>query len=233
MKGYKVTDLSHPVEVGMPTPGALPRTGIWDCCRLEWGDQVNCQALLIAEHAGTNCDAPYHVMDDGETLDQMPVDAFMGPAIRVDMRHVPEKGVITKQELQAWEEKSGISIQQGDIVVLWTGFEDKYWKPKPTVAKVLKQRPSLGLDAAQYLVDKKIAAIGMDAGSPDVTGTDLPVHRLLLGSGVLIIESLANLDQIPDAKFAFIALPLNIKKGSGCPARAVAVTGDLAALARQ
>jgi kynurenine formamidase len=55
---------------------------------------------------------------------------------------------------------------------------------------------------------------------------------LLLGSGVLIIESLANLDQIHDEKFTFIALPLNITKGSGCPARAIAVTGNLMGLMR-
>jgi len=232
MKTYAVTDLSHPIEVGMPTPGALPRTGIWDCCLLEWGDQVNCQAILISEHSGTNCDAPYHVLADGKTLDQMPVDSFMGPAILVDMRHKEENSVITKQDLEEWESRSGISIRQGDIVVFWTGFEKKYWKAVPTVAKILKRRPSLGLDAAQYLVDKKVAAIGMDTGSPDLTGTNLPVHHLLLGSGVLIIESLANLDQIPDVKFTFIALPLNIKKGSGCPARAVAVTGDVTGLMR-
>jgi len=227
MKKYNVVDLSRTLEIGMPQPMSLPRLGMWLCLRQDWGDQVNCQALLLAEHVGTNCDAPFHVLQDGATIDSLPADAFMGPAVLVDLRHVAPLSIIDRPEIQAWEAGSGVAIREADIVVLMTGFDDKHWRLSPNAAKELKRRPSLGMDAAEYLAGKGIAAIGMDTGSPDVSGTDLPVHRYLLGRGVLIIESLTNLDQIPGPRFLFIALPLKIRGGSGSPVRAIAVTGDL------
>lgn len=231
MKPYTVVDLSHRLEMGMPSPGLLPRLGIWPCALQDWGDKVNCQAMIIAEHVGTNCDAPYHVLSDGATIDQLPVDAFMGPAVLVDMRAKRPQSTITADEIRAWEAQSGVEIRAGEIVVVMTGFDDKHWMPIPSVSNALKRRPALGMDAAEYLVSKQVKAVGMDTGSPDVTGTDLPVHRYLLGQGCLIVECLTNLHAIGASRFFFIALPLNIKGGSGSTCRAVALVGAPAALA--
>jgi kynurenine formamidase len=82
----------------------------------------------------------------------------------------------------------------------------------------------VGRDAAEYLIEKSVAALGVDTLSPDPPAALAkdPIHPLVLEKGVLIIENLANLEQLPDF-FLFVALPLKIRQGSGSPIRAVAL----------
>jgi len=223
MNSFKVIDLSRTFELGMPQPLSLPRFGIWTCSRKKWGDQVNCNALMLAEHVGTNCDAPFHALENGKKIDELEVDAFVGNGIKFDFFKKEENSVISEFDIKEQERDLGINIEKNDIVLLRTGFDDKYWGNNPLIAKKLKNRPSLGLDAAQYFVSKKIKAVGMDTGSPDVTGTNLPVHQILLSNNILIIETLTNLAVLPTRGFFFVALPLKIKGGSGSPVRAAAI----------
>lgn len=223
MKGFKVIDLSRSLEMGMPQPLSLPRFGMWTCSQKDWGDQVNCNALMIAEHVGTNCDAPFHALDDGCTIDELPIDAFVGNGVVLNLTHKAPKSVISEADIQEQETKLGIRIQLEDIVLIYTGFDDQHWGSRPSIAKELKERPSIGMDAAEYLASKKIKAVGMDTGSPDITGTDLPIHQFLLSNGVLIIETLTHLSKLPPSGFLFVALPLKIKGGSGSPVRAAGI----------
>jgi len=80
------------------------------------------------------------------------------------------------------------------------------------------------MDAAEYLVEKSVAALGVDTLSPDPPEAlrTKPVHPVVLEKQVLIIENLCNLGQLPDF-FFFLALPLKIRGGSGSPVRAVAL----------
>jgi kynurenine formamidase len=80
------------------------------------------------------------------------------------------------------------------------------------------------MDAAQYLISKQVAVIGVDTLSPDPPEAlrTRPIHPAVLEKQVLIIENLCNLDQLPDF-FLFLALPLKIREGSGSPIRAVAL----------
>jgi len=79
-------------------------------------------------------------------------------------------------------------------------------------------------EAAEYLVDKAVAALGVDTLSPDPPAAlaKNPIHPLVLEKQVLIIENLSNLEQLPDFCL-FLALPLKIRGGSGSPIRAVAL----------
>ena len=226
MKTFKVIDLSRSLESGMPQSLSLPRFGIWQCLLKDWGDQVNCNALMIAEHIGTNCDAPYHALKKGKKIDDLAIDAFIGPGIVIDLTYKDPKSVISKVEIQEKEKEQGVCISENDIVLLRTDFDDTYWGNSPTIAKKLMERPTIGTDAAEYLISRRIKAVGMDTGSPDISGTDLPVHRLLLSNSVLIIETLTNLSKLPKDNFLFIALPLKIKGGSGSPVRAAAIVFD-------
>ena len=80
------------------------------------------------------------------------------------------------------------------------------------------------MDAAEYLVSKKVAAIGVDTLSPDSPQAlrGKPIHPVILEKQILIVENLRNLEQLPDV-FLFLALPLKIREGSGSPLRAVAM----------
>jgi kynurenine formamidase len=80
------------------------------------------------------------------------------------------------------------------------------------------------MEAAEYLLEKSIAALGVDSLSPDPPEAlrTHPIHPFVLKKQVLILENLCNLEQLPDF-FVFLALPLKIRGGSGSPIRAVAV----------
>ena len=82
----------------------------------------------------------------------------------------------------------------------------------------------MGHEAAKYLVEKSVAAIGVDTLSPDPPAAlaSNPIHTFVLENQVLIIENLTNLDRLPDF-FLFFAAPLKIKRGSGSPLRVLAL----------
>jgi arylformamidase len=81
------------------------------------------------------------------------------------------------------------------------------------------------MDTAEYLVERSVAALGVDTLSPDPPEAfrNQPVHPVVLDQHVLIIENLRNLELLPHY-FLFLALPLRIRSGSGSPVRAVALT---------
>jgi kynurenine formamidase len=220
MVNPKIFDLSRVLEMGMPQPMSLPRFAIWNCASQDWEDQINCNAMLLAEHVGSNCDAPYHVLKDGKKMDELPVDAFIGPGIVLNFLGIEDNSIINAEDIKRAVRQQNLQIEKGQIILFYTGFDDKHWDTSPSISKKLKDRPTISEDAANYLVNKEIKAIGLDTGSPDITGTCLPIHHILLNANVLIIESLCNLGQLPDKNFLFIALPLNIKGGSGSPVRA-------------
>jgi kynurenine formamidase len=233
-QGYRIVDLTHCLEPGMPMTRSLPRFGLWWHSRHSWGDKVSLQAMLITEHTGTNVDAPRHVVPDGKTLDDLPLDAFMGPAVVLDLRHVAPMTAISAEDIQEAEAKCSRPIQRGEIVLLMTGFDDRGWETKPSLYDTyLKQRPTLSVEAAEYLIGKGIKALGSDTHGPDASAPTMPLHSLLLGEGVILIEALSNLTEIQAERCLFIGLPLKITGGTGSPVRAIAVTGDLTGLLPQ
>ena len=123
--------------------------------------------------------------------------------------------------ITAWEATYG-PIQAGDIVMFDVGYA-RHWGLKPAYAPFMSDWPGLSGEGAEYLVKRKVKAVGTDAMALDAFGQDAaPAHAALLGNEVLIIENLTNLDKIKDFCL-FIALPLKIKGGSGSPIRAIAL----------
>ena len=150
------------------------------------------------------------------------MDAFIGPGVVLNFLKIEDQAIIHEEDIRRCEVRQKIQIEEGQIILFHTGFDDKHWGSSPLIARKLKDRPTIGEDAAHYLISKKVKAIGLDTGSPDISGTCLPIHQILLNANVLIIESLCHLEQLPEKDFLFVALPLNIKGGSGSPVRACA-----------
>jgi kynurenine formamidase len=129
---------------------------------------------------------------------------------------------VSKSRLCEWEDRHG-PLQAGDIVLFDFGWAAS-WGLRPNDQRYRENWPGVGMDAAEYLLTKQAAAIGVDTLSPDPpqalrTG---PIHPVVLEKQMLIMENLCNLDQLPDF-FLFLALPLKIRLGSGSPIRAVAL----------
>ncbi len=167
--------------------------------------------MTMCSHTGTHIDAPYHVLPDGKTLDQFPINKFVGPAILLDMT--------TKTEISLPQiEKYSEQISRAEFVVFRTGWQDKW-----NTSAYFEDFPTLTLGAAEWLANFDLKAIGFDAISVDkVADTHLPKHRIFLGREILIVENLANLDKVPQELFEFHCLPLNIANADGAPVRACA-----------
>lgn len=172
--------------------------------------------LKTSTHTGTHIDSPYHFVPEGRKLDELEADRFIRPAVLLDFSHKGPKGAVTAAEL----EEKDISIQTGDIVVIRFDWTDEM----EGKSGFFMESPYLAPDAARWLVDKDISGFGLDAGNvedPDKMDTDkaAEIHNILLGSGLIIIEGLTNLSQVPEGRHEIFALPLKLNDCEGAPAR--------------
>ena len=113
--------------------------------------------------------------------------------------------------------------RKGDRLLLRTD-----WHKRFGTTEYRDALPRLSVELAKWLVACGVALVGVEPPSvadvhclPEVT----EVHHILFGGGIVIIEGLANLDQITQPVVEFIALPLKILEGDGCPVRAIALQG--------
>ncbi|MBU2703384.1 kynurenine formamidase [Sporomusaceae bacterium BoRhaA] len=223
LDSMEMVDLTFTLESGMPTWPTHPRFYHDVVESYALGDASCHYQLVLGEHCGTHIDAPAHFIAAGPRhlgIDRVPLTSFYGRAVKVEAVDKGENGLLTRENFEQWEQGHG-KIGAGDIVLLHFGW-DRYWAKKPDYAKFMNNWPGLAKDAAQYLVEKKVKAVGTDAMALDVfTSTDFPAHNILLGSGILIIENLNNLSLLPDFSLLQV-FPLKIKDGSGSPIRAIA-----------
>jgi kynurenine formamidase len=197
---------------GAPTMAMDPKLSIsWHCTLDTLG--YNLSRLITSTHQGTHIDAPKHFFKNGETIDQIPLERCIVPAVKVDLTHKAPNEPILPSDLEPYERH----IEQGCSILLHTGWDkffpqDAFFSNFPYVSKAL----------ADHLAEKKVNLIGMDMPTPN--GTDWKyVHVKLLGAGVLIVEGLANMEQLPaDEPFTFYALPLKLQGRDGSPIRAIA-----------
>jgi kynurenine formamidase len=121
---------------------------------------------------------------------------------------------IQVEELLVYADK----IKENDIVIINTGC---YAHPEE-----FSSFGHLSKKAAEWLVKKKIKLLGVDTPSVDLgvpVGEQMPIHQIILGNDISIIEGLANLNEITQERFYFIGLPLKIEDADGGPVRAIAI----------
>ncbi len=192
-----------------------------------------------AEHGGTHIDAPIHFAKNGLTVEEIPLETLIGPAIKID---VSEKALQNRDyligidDLLLWETNENIEIPAGSIVLLETGYSKFYpdhikymgTDQRGEDAISLLHFPGLSEEAATWLTQKRsIKAIGIDTPSIDYGQSTLfKAHVILLSNNIPAFENLTNLDQVPAKDFQVIALPMKIKGGSGAPLRAIALVNN-------
>jgi len=172
------------------------------------GDIANLNRLLMSSHTGTHLDAPYHFFDNLSPLDQLPVKRFVLDAQVISIQDVRE---IRLDEIENY------TIIEGQAILFKTrnrhlpreGFSEKF--------------VDLTESAARWLVQKKISLVGIDYLSIERFDDDtFPVHRILLGSNILILEDI-DLSTIEPGSYQLICLPLKFKKSDGAPCRAILI----------
>ena len=227
LRHARVIDLSQTLEEHMPhfpTHSKFFHT-LWGSY---WhGGRSLSYQLVMHEHNGTHVDAPAHFISDAKpeahvTIEQVPATRLLGRGARVNCQGMRPGEYVSKLRLTDWEGQHG-AFQSGDIVLFDFGWSVN-WGLRPHDQPYAEDWPGVGMDAAEYLISKQVAALGVDTLSPDPPEAlrTQPIHPVVLEKQVLIIENLCNLDQLPDF-FLFAALPLKIRAGSGSPIRAVAL----------
>lgn len=178
---------------------------------LEKGDPANTSMVTMSVHTGTHVDAPKHFLNQGKTIEQIPLDALMG---RAYVLHLPDIEHITAQALACAD------IPPRTRRLLFKTRNSEFWSNG--VKSFQPDFAALTEDAAQYLVDRNVRLVGLDylsvAPFKDVT----PTHRILLEAGVVVLEGL-DLSQVSQGRYTLTCLPLKLDGADGAPARVILV----------
>lgn len=189
--------------------------------------------FCTAEHGGTHLDAPIHFAKEGMTLDAIPLQNLIGPAVVIDVSEAARQDRdyrMTIDDIRTWEQAHG-RIPDGAIVLMRTGW-GRFWPDRsaylgsmtPDDAATL-HFPGFSKEAAAYLTtERRIDGIGIDTASIDHGPSgDFIVHQVVNGANLYGLENLANLERLPPKGATLILLPMKIKGGSGGPVRVIAL----------
>jgi kynurenine formamidase len=191
--------------------------------------------IAASEHGGTHLDAPIHFAEGKQSVEQIPLERLVAPGVKINIAAQAGRDRdyrLTAADITAWEARAG-RVPSGAIVLIETGW-GRYWgdrlmylgSDKPGDASDL-HFPGIARDAAELLVERRAAAVGIDTASLDHgPSQDFPTHQVLNGADIPGLENVANLDQLPEQGFLIVALPMKIAGGSGAPCRIVALLGS-------
>ncbi|MCK5757819.1 MAG: cyclase family protein [Clostridiales bacterium] len=165
---------------------------------------INESKIFMDLHTGTHIDAPYHMLEDGETIEKMDVSKLIRKVKVLDLSDVNDR--ITDRDLQKKD------VSQNEFVLFKTknSFTDEY----------VTDFVFLDKSGATYLRDKGVQGVGIDALGIERSQPDHATHKILMGSDCIIIEGL-RLKDITEGDYIMHALPLKIRCGDGAPARVV------------
>ncbi|MDR9429419.1 MAG: cyclase family protein [Natronomonas sp.] len=225
----KIIDLSNPIESNIPTYPNFPNVRV-ETTDYAARDGFTMEKVEMRSHTATHVDAPLHFIPEGKTLDEFPIETFMGEGIVLDLTPKEPAEPIMPEDIEPFVD----DIEQGDVVMLYTGWDDYYgW-----TSEYVMRYPFLSGEVAQYLAELEPKAVGID--TPSVAGwvdevpaqgpvTDIGAdesHVPLLENDIIPIEELRNLDQVlegADSRRAyFFYPPLNLHGAGGASARAFA-----------
>ena len=174
--------------------------------RTSRGDSANTSAVNMSVHAGTHLDAPFHFIDGGATIDQMPVESFIGPAL---VHEIDADRYITREHIES------IPLQ-GDTKVLFKTRNSKLLHESDYVADFA----AFSVEAAQELVHRGVRLVGLDYLSVAHADNQVPVHRAFLDHGVVLLEGI-DLSNVSPGRYELMALPLRLRGADGAPCRAI------------
>lgn len=216
----RLIDLSHEIEHGIITYPGLPGPVITDHLSFDAshnnyaaGVEFQIGRIDMVANTGTYVDTPAHRYREGFDLSGVPLDAVANvPGVVIDAKQTAvDADAFADTELAGW------------AVLVRTGW-DRYWN---TSEYGSPDHPHLTSGAAQRLVEARVAIVGIDSVNIDDTSENArgerPVHSILLGAGIPIVEHMCGLEQLGSDRFAFFAVPVKVKGMGTFPVRAFAI----------
>lgn len=202
------------------------------------GEAFAIEYLRLSTHNGTHVDAPWHYASTttaGEPMpriDEMPLDWFIGPGVKLDFRHLPDGHEVQPEEVEAELARIGHTLRPRDIVFVNTSAGARFGQKEYVFSGC-----GMGREATLYLTERGVRVTGTDAWGWDPPypamaevwkrGRD-PAriwsgHRAGREIPYCHIEKLHRLEELPPVGFTVICLPVKIHAASAGWTRAVAI----------
>lgn len=162
--------------------------------------------LEMNMHTGTHIDTPLHIFENGETIDKLDLHKVVTKCKVFDFKNIEEK--ITAEHLQAKD------IEEEDFILL---------KTKNSYLDILENEfIYLDKSGAEYLRNKRITGVGIDALGIERSQPQHETHKALLGAGIVIIEGL-RLKEVEEDDYLLVAAPLRVMGAEAAPVRALLI----------
>ncbi len=221
-RGSKLIDLSHDIENGMETYPGLPGPLICDFLSREAsrskyaeGTEFQIGKMELVGNTGTYLDSPFHRYAGGKDLSELPLERLANLDAIVIRAAASPRLAISSATFR------GLDVR-GKAVLVQTGWS-RHWRTPEYFAGA----PFLTEDAARLLRDEGAALVGIDSLNIDsIDDRYRPVHTILLGSGIPIVEHMTNLDFLNQHdRLRFFATPPKVKGFGTFPVRAFVIVG--------
>lgn len=223
-----VVNLSHVLHPGMPQWPGDPTLEYHTVARIS-RDGYYLRGFSVGEHSGTHMNAPGSFHERGVSIDGYSPRSLVAPAIVLDLRRKAAADpdcTLTLGDIQDWERDYG-PVPQGSVVLLNTGWAERWNTPCRFFNRDESGAfhfPGFGLEAVRFLVERRrVAGIGIDTHGVDGgQDDDFVVNRLVLQQPRIVLENLANLEQLPPLGATLVIGVLALEGGSGSPASVLA-----------
>jgi len=203
-----IIDISEPLGSSTAVwPGDTPFSQEW-VMRMDQGMTCNVSTIHMSLHCGTHTDSPFHFFPEGKTIDQIPLETYIGPCQVIKAQSKGTPPLIDPASLK------NLGTLGAERLLIQTN-------PKHSAETFKENFCALGPEAAKILVELKIRLVGIDTPSMDsFSSKTLEAHKILLDGGVAILENL-DLSKAQEGQYELIALPLKIMGGDSSPVRAI------------
>lgn len=208
----KIFDISLTISPELPVWPGDPAVELEQVESMDQGAHVNVSRLNAGVHTGTHVDAPHHFLNDGRTVEQLPLDVLTGPCYVIQLPDGVE--AITAEALD------GVSLPADATRILFGTSNSRFWSHGET--EFQRGFVAVTEDGAEWLVERGIRLVGVDYLSVAPYGDSVPTHKVLLQAGVVVVEGL-DLSAVPRGFYNLYCLPLKLLGADGAPARAVLI----------
>jgi kynurenine formamidase len=209
----RIIDLTLTLRCGM-------RGVDWEQSKTIEDDGWNARTVHLYSHAGTHMDAQTHFAAGPGTIDTTPLERCMGSAWVINLDGIEDQCEIMIADLG----RVSNEFKSGESLLLRTGWSRHVGNPQ----HYRDHFPRISEELAHWCVDNQVNILGVEP--PSVANVNdmaelTRIHQILLGANITIVEGLTNLDSLTEEKVFFVAAPLKIEGGDGCPCRAFAIEG--------
>lgn len=217
---YQFIDLTHTLDGSIPnwdnSCGFNHELQI-DYADCQGDDKFRVMKLHMDAGIGTHMDAPSHCVPHGRCIDEFDVNDLCMPCIVIDVSSKAHAHYrVSAQDISDFESLYG-PISLDACVMIKTGW-GRFWS-EPLKYHNNHVFPSVSAEAANLLLERGVAALGIDTLSPDCPEYGFKVHQAFLGKGKILLENVANLEHMPATGAFVLICPLRIRNGTEAPVR--------------